>query len=189
VHNDALDLDKVGAYFDVLTLPDQSPDSVRKDLERLIAAIRKENPEFDAEVETEGWEPPMSGNFCWGAPATPEDSDIVQTVARHHRQVRAEEPVIGSGRRFGATSDAASFRRVGIPTIEYAPGSIGPGGELKAWPAIDERVRIKDVFDCTRILARATAQLVNQPRDAERSLYWRCRKREANLWRCADSGE
>jgi len=164
VHNDAVDLDKVAAFFDVLALPDQSPDSVKADFERLIAALKKEHPEFDAEVEVQGWEPPMSGNFCWGAPPTSEDSEIVRTVAKYHEKIRKEKPVIGSGRRFGATSDAASFRRVGIPTVEYAPGSIGPGGELKAWPAVDERVRVKDVFDCTRILAQATAELVNQPR-------------------------
>jgi acetylornithine deacetylase/succinyl-diaminopimelate desuccinylase-like protein len=168
IHSDNLDLDRVGAYFDVMVLHDQTPDSVKKDLERLIDAIRKEHPEFDAEVEVSGWEPPASENFIWGAPGTPTDSDIVQRVASHHEAVRKERPVIGAGKRFGAASDAASLRRAGIRTIEYAPGSIGPGGELKSWPAIDERVRLKDVVDCTRILARAIADLTNEPREAKR---------------------
>jgi len=167
IHSDTLDLDRVAAYFDVMVLHDQTPDSVKRDLERLIAAIRAEHPDFEAEVEVHGWEPPKSENFIWGAPGTPKDADIVQRVAAHHQQVRGEAPVIGSGKRFGAASDAGSFRRAGIRTIEYAPGSIGPGGELKAWPAIDERVRVKDVIDCTRILARAVADLVNEPREGK----------------------
>jgi acetylornithine deacetylase/succinyl-diaminopimelate desuccinylase-like protein len=163
-----VDLDRVGAYFDVMVLHDQTPDSVKNDLERLIAAIRAEHLEFDAEVEVHGWEPPKSENFIWGAPGTSKDSDIVQRVAKHHEEVRRERPVIGAGKRFGAASDAASLRRAGIRTIEYAPGSIGPGGELKSWPAIDERVRLKDVVDCTRILARAVADLANEPREGKR---------------------
>src|SRR5688572_11927808 len=114
IHSDNLDLDRVGAYFDVMVLHDQTPDSVKKDLERLIDAIRKEHPEFDAEVEVSGWEPPASENFIWGAPGTPTDSDIVQRVASHHEAVRKERPVIGAGKRFGAASDAASLRRAGI---------------------------------------------------------------------------
>jgi acetylornithine deacetylase/succinyl-diaminopimelate desuccinylase-like protein len=168
IHSDVLDLDRVGAYFDVMVLHDQTPDSVKKDLERLIDAIRAEHSEFDAEVEVHGWEPPKSENFIWGAPGTPKDSDIVQRVAKHHEEVRGERPVIGAGKRFGAASDAASLRRAGIRTIEYAPGSIGPGGELKSWPAIDERVRLKDVVDCTRILARAVADLANEQREDKR---------------------
>lgn len=167
IHSDNLDLDRVGAYFDVMVLHDQTPDSVKKDLELLIAAIRSEHPEFEADVEVSGWEPPASENFIWGAPGTPADSDIVQRVAAHHEAVRGERPVVGAGKRFGAASDAASLRRAGIPTIEYAPGSIGPDGELKAWPAIDERVRLKDVVDCTRILARAIADLANEPREVK----------------------
>jgi succinyl-diaminopimelate desuccinylase len=168
IHSDNVDLDRVGAYFDVMVLHDQTPDSVKKDLQRLIAEIRAEHPEFDAEVEVRGWEPPASENFIWGAPGTPTESDIVQRVATHHEVVRRERPVIGAGKRYGAASDAASLRRAGIRTIEYAPGAIGPGGELKAWPAVDERVRLKDVIDCTRIVARAVADLTNESREAKR---------------------
>ena len=161
LQSDFESLDNVFAYYDIPVQPDQTPDSVRADLERLLADLKSEHPDLRADVEVSGWEPPLSENFIWGAPGTPVDSPIVTTVARHHELVRGEAPVIGSGRRYGAASDAGSFRRAGIPTIEYAPGSIGPDGDLAAWPAVDERVRIKDVVDCTRILARACVELAN----------------------------
>lgn len=162
VQSDFEQLDSVSAYFDIPVMHDQTPDTVRADLERLIADLQAEHPDFRADVEAHGWEPPFSENFIWGAPGTPVDSRIVTTVAKHHELVRRETPTIGSGRRLGAASDAGSFRRAGIPTIEYAPGSIGPSGELAAWPAVDERVRLKDVVDCTRVLARACAELANE---------------------------
>lgn len=161
VESDLQELDSVFAYFDIPVLHDQTPETVRADLERLIADLQAEHPDLQADVEVSGWEPPFSENFIWGAPGTPVDSPIVTTVAKHHQSVRDEQPTIGAGRRLGAASDAGSFRRAGIPTIEYAPGSIGPGGELAAWPAVDERVRLKDVVDCSRILARACVELAN----------------------------
>lgn len=162
VNSDPVDLDTVEAYFDVPVLHDQTPDSVKRDLEKLIAAIKAEHPEFRADVDMGGWDPPYSENFIWGAPPTPMDSPIVTSVAKQFAAVRGAQPVLGAGRRYGAASDAASFRRAGIPTIEFAPGSIGKGGELSSWPAVDERVRLKDVVDCTRIVARACAELAGQ---------------------------
>jgi acetylornithine deacetylase len=161
IRSDPQDLDVVEAYYDIPVLHDQTPQSVTADLERLIADLRKEHPDLEATVETQGWEPPYSENFIWGAPGTDVGSPIVTTVAKHHEAVRGAAPNVGSGRRYGGASDAASFRRAGIPTIEYAPGAIGKGGELQAWPAVDERVRLKDVVDCTRIVARAAAELAN----------------------------
>ncbi len=164
VHSDEKDLDRVAAYFDIMALPDQTPDSVRQDLERLIGAIREEHPDFDAEVAMRGWEPPMSDNFIWGCRATPSNGGIVTALARQHEAIRKEVPVIGEGRRFGAASDAALFRRAGIATVEYGPGSIGPEGDVPTWPAVDERVRVRDVVDCTRVIARAAVELTNQRR-------------------------
>jgi acetylornithine deacetylase/succinyl-diaminopimelate desuccinylase-like protein len=161
IRSDPQDLDTVAAYFDIPVLHDQTPESVTRDLQRLVADLKKEHPDLEAVIETQGWEPPYSDNYIWGAPGTSTASPIVTTVAKHHEAVRGSKPVVGSGRRYGGASDAASFRRAGIPTIEYAPGAIGSDGELKAWPAIDERVRLKDVVDCTRIVARAAAEIAN----------------------------
>lgn len=162
IRSDPQDLDVVAAYFDIPVQHDQTPESVTEDLKRLIADLKKEHPDFEATVETQGWEPPYSENFIWGAPGTDVSSPIVTVTARHHEIVRGEKAQVGSGRRYGAASDAASFRRAGIPTIEYAPGSIGKDGDLQAWPAVDERVRLKDVVDCTRVVARACVELANQ---------------------------
>lgn len=161
IRSDPQDLDVVAAYFDIPVMWDQTPESVTADLERLLADLKKEHRDLEAVVETRGWEPPYSENFIWGAPGTDVTSPIVTTVARHHEAVRGSVPHVGAGRRYGGASDAASFRRAGIPTIEYAPGAIGKDGELQAWPAVDERVRLKDVVDCTRIVARACAELAN----------------------------
>jgi acetylornithine deacetylase/succinyl-diaminopimelate desuccinylase-like protein len=164
VHSDRKDLDRVAAYFDIMVLPDQTPDSVRRDLERLIGAIREEHPDLVAEIDMRGWEPPMSDNFIWGGRATPSNAGIVTEIARHHEAVRKAAPTIGAGRRLGAASDAALFRRAGVATVEYGPGSVGPEGDVPTWPAIDERVRGRDVVDCTRVIARAAVVLTNQRR-------------------------
>ncbi|MEA2661290.1 MAG: acetylornithine deacetylase [Chloroflexota bacterium] len=164
IHSDPADLDRVNVFFDTMCLEDQTPESVKKDLERLVADIRREHPDFDAEVDVEGWEPPGSGNFIYGASPTDTESPIVTVVAAHHEQVRGKKPVIGAGRRYGAGSDASVLKRVGIPTIEYAPGTFGPGGDVERWPTTDERINVKDVMDCTRVVARSLVDLLNQPR-------------------------
>ncbi|MEA2661289.1 MAG: acetylornithine deacetylase [Chloroflexota bacterium] len=165
IHSDPADLDRVNAAVDVMTMHDQTPQSVGADLARLIADLKAEHEDFDAEVEVEGWDPPRSANLMWGAgPNTPVDSELVRTIAKHHEVVRGTKPYVGAGTRTGAGSDAASLRRAGIQTVEYAPGSIGPDGDFAQWPTTDERIKVKDVVDCSRVLARAVAELCNQPR-------------------------
>jgi acetylornithine deacetylase/succinyl-diaminopimelate desuccinylase-like protein len=164
VMSDLKDLDRCMAFFDVVCVPSMTQDSVRDDLQRALRAVHDRHPEFSFDLDMEGWEPPMSGNFGLGARPTPVDSDIVQCVAKHHAVVRGERPTIGAGRRYGAASDAGSFRKAGIRTVEYGPGAIGPGGDLASWPAVDERVKVQDVMDCIRVLARSSYELANEPR-------------------------
>lgn len=164
VMSDLKDLDRCAAFFDVVCVPGMTEESVQTDLERLLEAIHQAHPDFAAEIDMTGWEPPMSGNFGLRARATPTDSDVVQCVAKHHTIVRKEPPVIGAGRRFGAASDAGPYREAGLRTVEYGAGATGPGGDVPRWPAVDERVRVQDVIDCVRVLARASHELANQPR-------------------------
>jgi acetylornithine deacetylase/succinyl-diaminopimelate desuccinylase-like protein len=164
VASDLKDLDRCLAFFDVVCVPSMTPTSVEKDLRRIVQAIHEKHPTFAADIDMGGWEPPFSENHIWGAGPTAIDSDIVKTVARHHEAVRGKAPDIGPGRRFGGASDAMSFRKAGIRTVEYGPGSIGKDGDLATWPAIDERVRVDAVVACTQVLARATYELANQAR-------------------------
>lgn len=164
VRSDPQDLDCCAAFFDVTSVPSMSPESVKADLERMFQIIKGLHPKFHAEVDMRGWEPPVSHNYIWGANATPENSDIVECISNHHVAVCGRHPTIGTGRRSGVGSDAASFRKAGIRTVEYGPGAVGPGEDLLVWPAVDERVRVQDVINCVRVLARSSYELANQPR-------------------------
>jgi acetylornithine deacetylase len=164
VMSDLKDLDQCMAFFDVVCVPGMTEPSVQADLERMLRSVGDRHPDFVAHVDMAGWEPPMSGNFGLGALPTPADSDVVRCVAAHHTAVRGEPPTVGAGRRYGAASDAGPYREAGIRTVEYGPGSIGPDGDVPTWPAVDERVRVRDVIDCVRVLARAACDLANQPR-------------------------
>jgi acetylornithine deacetylase/succinyl-diaminopimelate desuccinylase-like protein len=99
--SDLQDLDRCIAFFDVTSVPSMTPESVQEDLRHIFQAIRDQQPEFDAEIDMRGWEPPLSDNYIWGAHPTPEDSDVVQCVAKHHTAVRGTLPADWSGAPLG----------------------------------------------------------------------------------------
>lgn len=151
------ELDVVKLLLDVVAVPSQTVKSIEADLRRFLTDLAARVPGLQWELEMRGWEPPFSDNTHFGADETPQDHPIVQAVARAHERVRGAPPVIGTGRRLGAASDAQNYRVAGIPAIEYGPGSIKE--DCGQWPCVDERVKVRDLVDATAIVAAAVADL------------------------------
>ena len=151
------DLDSVKLHVDVVAVPSQTAVSVERDLRKFLSDRQTHLPELRWDLEMRGWEPPFSDNTHYGADETPPEHPIVHAVAAAHTAVRGEQPVIGTGRRLGAASDAQNFRNAGIPTIEYGPGSIKE--DCGGWPCVDERVKVKDLVDAVRVIAIAVTDI------------------------------
>lgn len=154
IHSDG---DSVKLHVDFVAVPSQTLATIERDLRKFLAGLEPHIAGFRWDLQMRGWEPPFSDNTHYGADETAPDHPIVKAVASAHQQVRGAEPVIGTGRRLGAASDAQNFRNAGIPAIEYGPGSIRE--DCGQWPCVDERIRVKDLVDAVRVIAVATADL------------------------------
>jgi acetylornithine deacetylase len=151
------DLDSVRLHVDVVGVPSQTVQTIERDLRAFLAGLQTQIPDLRWDLQMRGWEPPFSDNTHYGADETSPDHPLVRAVAAAHSQVRGETPVVGTGRRLGAASDAQNFRNAGIPTIEYGPGSIKE--DCGRWPCVDERVKVRDLVDAVRVVTVAVADL------------------------------
>lgn len=151
------ELDAVNLFVDFVAVPSQTKVTIERDLRGFLAGLQAQNPDLRWDLDMRGWEPPFSDNTHFGADETAGDHPIVRAVADAHRTIRGQLPVVGTGRRLGAASDAQNFRNAGIPAIDYGPGSIKD--DCGTWPCVDERVKVKDLVDSVRVIALATARL------------------------------
>ncbi|MGQ0570243.1 MAG: M20 family metallopeptidase [Armatimonadota bacterium] len=142
-------------YVMFRTVPGQSEESIRQDLERVLDRLRAEDPTFQARAETQLWGPPLE---------TPSDARVVQTLARSHRQVTSHDANVGPGGRYGAYGDGAVLGAAGMSTCIY-----GPGGGLSDLeherkvlnheiPA-DERISVGDLVTCARAMTLTALEL------------------------------
>lgn len=151
------ELEVVNLYVDVVAVPGQTAASVERDLRGFLARLEPQIEALRWTLELRGWEPPLSTNTHFGPDETPADHPLVRAVAAAHAEVRGEPPTIGTGRRLGGASDAQNFKNAGIPAIDYGAGSIRE--DCGTWPAVDERIRVRDLIDSVRITALAVANL------------------------------
>ena len=135
--------DRAMAIVDVRIVPGQTPESVRGDIERVIARVREDRRLLDAQVELlDFWMPPLNVS---------KDEAVVRSVAAAHQAVTGEEAVyefkVGAG-------DASHLAAAGIPGIMY-----GPGGPFISIP--DERLPVKEVLEACRVYALAASQFTS----------------------------
>ncbi len=135
-------------HMQIRTVPGQTPDGVRADLERVVAEIRKDHPTFDCAVIV-----PADG---------PEDVHLVppSEIARDHplttaladgmRRATGCEPELGGALRIGNTGDGNFLAAAGIPTLQFGPGDIRIYPE---WPAPDERVELRELVVAAQAIA------------------------------------
>jgi len=153
---DARDEGKASLQFQVRLVPSQSTETVRTDLEHLLATLEEQNPGFETEIEM----PPDSGQFAgWDFPAfeTSTDSPLVQAQSRWHEHVTGSKPVVGAEPRLGSVGDGALFAHQGVKTILYGPGdtSIFP-----QWPTPNERISLEELVVATKAYAMTAVDLL-----------------------------
>ena len=118
--------------FDRRTLPGETVDDVRRELEAVLEPLTRAYPDLRYDV---------SGPSLDVAPLdTPVASPIVDTVRRAFRHVSGREGCI---RGFPGGTDAPNF---GFPTLIFGPGSVAQAHSLDEYVEIDELVLATQVY-------------------------------------------
>lgn len=158
IRHDAIHKDHYGRWcdlvFQVRTVPGMTLDGVRADVERVIAAIRREHPTFDCEITI-----PANGPddpFFMEPSALPDGHALVRAVADGYEAATGARAQVGSVERTGNFGDGNVLQAAGIPSVQFGPGDIKRYPE---WPAPDERVHIDELRVTAHACASAALQL------------------------------
>jgi acetylornithine deacetylase len=140
--------------FQVRTVPGQTLETVRADVQRLLAGIKKDHPAFDAEVTIpangmdDGWfQDPMEVR---------REHPLVVALAEGQQAATGAPAVVGGWGRLGNVGDGNILQSSGIPTVQYGAGDIRI---YKEWPTPDERVPLRDLVTAAKAIAYATYRL------------------------------
>lgn len=152
-------------YVDTRLMPDQGPLEVQREIEALLARLRREDPDI--------------GNLhCdmhvfmnqWGSECRPEEF-IYQAVAQAHQSEFGSPPDITA---VPFASDAGELTRHGIPSLNYGPSGrtrvLTEAERLKAraesgWnPGQGEHLSIEDLYNCAKVYARLALDVCNRSR-------------------------
>ena len=97
------------ATIDRRTLPNENIPEAVAEIDRILAALRKEDPTLQVDVEVLQAGPPIE---------TPQDARIVQVAQRVARDLGLEAEAVG----YHQASDGRFFAEQGVPTIVFGPG-------------------------------------------------------------------
>jgi len=132
--------ERTDLFLDVRVPPTMPMNDARRDIDGLVATLRKRFPDYGIESETYVSVP--------GAEIS-DSHPMVKAIEANHRRVTGEtvkrDNVLWS-------SDASVLTRFGIETVNYGPSS-GPRD------AEGEKVKIKTLVEITKIYALAAAEL------------------------------
>jgi len=137
--------------FQIRLVPGQTLETVRTDVERVLAGIKADHPAFQAEMVI-----PASGygdTWCQMPMETGRDHPLVACLAQAWRAATGRDPEIGGIGRLGNVGDGNILAEAGIPSVQFGPGDIRIYDE---WPTPDERVPLSDLLDAARTIALAT---------------------------------
>lgn len=140
--------------FQIRTVPGQTLDSVRADVHRLLASIKRESPTLDYDVTVPA--PGSEEGWCQDPMEIARDHPMVLALAEGHRLVSGADAVVGGWGRLGNVGDGNILAAAGIPSLQYGAGDIRT---YKEWPTPDERVRLADLVTAARAIAYATYRL------------------------------
>lgn len=121
------------------TLPGETLESVRAELQAIIDRLRAEDPQLDADVDAFFFRPPMN---C------PESEPIVDVLNRASEAVLGRRPPV-TGAAFWM--DAAFFDAAGIPSVVMGPTGDGLHGAV-------EWVDFRSVVDTAKILYKSAQE-------------------------------
>ena len=146
---------------DVRFLPGMTSESVKSDIERVLDRIKREDPDFQYEIEM----PPDPKHRVFTVVMEPfdlpKDEYILDAVLRQYRTVTGREPdgvgTVLPGSYTG--DDTCHLWRAGVPCLLYGPGG---GSESDTIP--DEYSRISDMEQVAKVLALTALDVCNLPK-------------------------
>ncbi|MFJ4268674.1 M20 family metallopeptidase [Paenarthrobacter nicotinovorans] len=162
--------DRCTALIDLRFLPDQTAESVRSDIDRVLQDLKKSDPELEYEIEIP---PPArfgSNNVTFPPTDVPADSPVVEILARsYERHVGSLPKAIGAQvpTSYGG-ADVAHLWQAGIHAVIYGPT---PGGDddMGSPPALGapgDAVSISDVHKVASVLALSALEICGTETDS-----------------------
>jgi len=127
-------------FLDVRVPPQMPMPEARRDVKKLVAALKKRFPDYGIDFETYVSVP--------GAMLS-EDHAMVKAIEANHARVIGSPPARDT---VLWCSDASVMSRFGVPTVNYGPSS-GPRD------AEGEKVAIKTLVEITRVYALTAAEI------------------------------
>jgi acetylornithine deacetylase len=139
--------------FQVRTVPGQTTETIRKDLEQLFVGIKKDHPAFNASIII-----PADGPDAHGMDPmfVEKDHPMVAALKEGHEAASGAPAMLGAGLRIGNVGDGNLMCAAGVPSLQYGPGDIRIYAE---WPAPDERVRLDELVVNAKAMAWAAYRL------------------------------
>lgn len=139
--------------FQVRTVPGQTNETLRMDLERLFMEIKKDHPAFNAQIMI-----PADGPGGQGMDPmyVEKDHPMVVALKEGHEAASGKPAVLGAGLRIGNVGDGNLMCSAGVPSLQYGPGDIRIYAE---WPAADERVQLDELVINAKAMAWAAYRL------------------------------
>ncbi len=141
-----------------LTVPGQTAQSVKADIERVLAALHRADPDLAATVEVMAKGP---GRDIRPPLQVPNDALVAQALCRAHEQVTGQQAVLGAvvpNSYFGC--DAQPLSVAGCQAVSYGPASHAYVWENRAV------VKIQSMVDCARAIALASLEILTSTKGA-----------------------
>lgn len=148
--------DECALVFVVLSVPGQTPDMIREDLETFLAELRSADPQLKTELKVvpRGW-------YYWRPPAEAlVDDPLVVAIQNATEAVTGHRPRPAGFYGVYTTGAAINSRinrgKVGLPpsTVTFGPG------EFRVAHTPDEHVSIEQLTNAARIYALTAAELL-----------------------------
>jgi acetylornithine deacetylase len=133
------------------TIPGETPDRIRRELEALIDLLQARDERFAATCDLTFWRDPFEV-----APSEP----VVQALAEAATEIIGVPPAV-----YGDTPwmDAALLSAAGIPTVVFGPGGAGAH-------ASTEYASLPEVEQCARVLERTALSFCSSTRSDRRDI-------------------
>lgn len=142
-----------------LTVPGQTAQSVKADLERVIAGLQRTDSDLNATVEVMAKGP---GRDIRPPLQVPNDALVAQALCRAHKQVTGQEAVLGAvvpNSYFGC--DAQPLSVAGCKAVSYGPASHAYVWENRA------TVKVESMVNCAKAIALAALEVLTSPKNGK----------------------